>query len=736
MSPPAKIGKYQVKGLLGRGGMGVVYKCYDEAIDRHVAIKAITKADLDADDLKHAIQRFRHEAKAVGRLTHPAIVQIYDYAEDDELAYIVMELVNGRTLLEHLKAGDTYDLKAAGDIVRQVLEGMGHAHAQGVIHRDIKPSNIMITDDGSVKIADFGIARTESSSLTQVGDIIGTLYYMAPEQFLGGKVTPATDVYSIGVIAYEILAGRRPFAGNNARVIQKVLNEVPENPSMINLALSPAVDRMLQRALAKKPKDRFQSTEEFALELHDVVLGDIATDSGKGKSNPSRAAARKVAPPIRPSNPNATAAASNETPTEPGSPGMAVLQAASMLNVGGAKLQAPAGTPSVAPDKSPPRADTAPAAKGENSAPPSTPISETARSPDPSPSRQLDRVPPLAEVKAPINGTPAANGLTVSSIDLDTSVRKARVLFVDDEERILKALKSLFRDRYHVFATTDCEKALDFLGKYSMNVVVSDQRMPEMLGVEFLRRAREISPNAVRILLTGYSDLAAIVGSINDGEVYRFISKPWDNAELKTVVGEAVTIGLELSNTKSVDADLPAKIDASVMVIDQNEDMFRVVTELVNGICPVVYADNVQAAIDQMQESEVAVVITDVDFAQDQLTSMLKLLKQENPQILTIVVTSASDSEMVIELINEAQVFRFLNKPVNVNLMRTHLQAALRRYMAFRDMPALTKTQKVDVVEKIRDSDFGQTVVKKMGGARERWRARAAAAARRRAATA
>ena len=721
---PAKIGKYEVKGLLGRGGMGIVYKCYDEAIDRHVAIKAITKSDLDPEDLKHAILRFRHEAKAVGRLVHPAIVQIYDYAEDDELAYIVMELVNGRTLLEHLKAGDTYDLKAAGGIVRQVLEGIGHAHAQGVIHRDIKPSNIMINEDGAVKIADFGIARTESSSLTQVGDIIGTLYYMAPEQFLGGKVTPATDVYSIGVIGYEILVGRRPFAGNNARVMQKVLNEVPENPSMINLDLSPAVDRMLQRALAKKPNDRFQSAEEFALELHDVVLGEITTDAGMGKSRPGKAAKRKVAAPVRPRPETASPAVSNEPPTEPGLPGNAVLQAASMLNLGGATPRAPASDPTSAPS----------VPHGEpESAPARTPKKPAAWAPGPASSRAPERTPPTAEVKAPANTAPPPNDLTVSSIDLDTSVRKARVLFVDDEERILKALKSLFRDRYHVFATTNCEKALDFLGKYAMNVVVSDQRMPEMLGVEFLRRAREISPNAVRILLTGYSDLAAIVGSINDGEVYRFISKPWDNAELKTIVGEAVTIGLELSSTKSIDTELPDRLDASVMVIDQNEDMFRVVTELVGNTCQTVYADTVEAAVEKMQELEIAVVITDVDFAQDQLTSMLKLLKQENPQILSIVVTSASDSEMVIELINEAQVFRFLNKPVNVNLMRTHLQAALKRYMAFGDMPALTKTQKVEVVEQIRDSDFGQTVVKKMGGARDRWRARAAAAARRRA---
>lgn len=679
MTMPEKIGKYDVKGVLGRGGMGVVYKCYDDAIDRHVAIKAITKSDLEPEDLKHAIQRFRHEAKAVGRLMHPGIVQIYDYAEDEELAYIVMELVSGRTLLERFKAGDAYDLKQSTDIVRQVLEGLGHAHSQGVIHRDIKPSNILINENGAVKIADFGIARTESSSLTQVGDIIGTLYYMSPEQFLGGKITAATDVYSTGVIAYEILTGRRPFVGNNAQVMQKVLNEAPENPSMLNLKLSPAVDRVLQRALAKKPQDRFQSAGAFAREL-------VAAIDGTGKDGSDTSSVPLV---------STGEAMPNSKPGNGGGSGVAVLDAARMLNLGKT-----ASAAQVAP--------AAPAATGSAS--------------------------PLADAGNRTGSSSLTMDLTGSSISLDSSIRKARILFIDDEERILSALKSLFRDRYHVFATTNCQKALDFLGKYAMNVVVSDQRMPEMLGSEFLRRAREISPNTVRILLTGYSDLAAIVGSINDGEVYRFISKPWDNAELRTVVGEAVTIGLELANTKSIDKDLPEKIDASVMVIDQSEDMFRVVTQLVGTMCPVVYADTVDTAIEKMQETEIALVITDVDFAQDQLTSMLKLIKQENPQILTIVATSASDSEMVIELINEAQVFRFLNKPVNVNLMRTHVQAALKRYIAFRNTPALISTQKVEVVEEVRDSAFGQDVVNKMSGARERWRARAAAAARRRAA--
>jgi len=680
MDIPKKIGKYAVEGVLGRGGMGIVYKCYDKAIDRRVAIKAITKSDHDSDDLKHAIERFRHEAKAVGRLMHPSIVQIYDYAEDDQLAYIVMEMVKGRTLLEHLKAGVTYQLKESGEILRQILEGMGHAHAQGVVHRDIKPSNVLINEEGAVKIADFGIARTESSSLTQVGDVLGTLYYMSPEQLLGSDVTKVTDIYAIGVIAYELFTGKRPFSGNSAQVMQKVLNELPENPSMLNLKLSPAVDRVLQRALAKKPQDRFQTAEEFALQLRYAIDGAATVGVGMGRMPESTLGREPVSPTDAGADGSPGAFKPDDNGLNQGSSGVAVLDAVRLLNPGAT----PAG-----------------AAVGAGG------------------------------LVSPAVLPPAANA--GSSISLDRSVRKARVLFIDDEERILSALKSLFRDRYHVFTTTDCQKALDFVSKYDMHVIVSDQRMPEMLGVEFLRRSREISPNSVRMLLTGYSDLAAIVGSMNDGEVYRFISKPWDNTELRNIMGEAVTIGLELANANiDDDVSVPERLEAGVMVIDHNEDMSRVVKELVGNTCPVTYAGSVDAAIEVMQRQEIALVITDVDFAQDQLTTMLKLLKQENPQILTIVVTSASDSELVIELINEAQVFRFLNKPVNVALMRTHVQAALKRYVSFKKAPELTRTQKVEVVSEIRDSTFGQSVVKRISGARERWRARAAAAARRR----
>ncbi len=668
---PKNFGKYQVQKILGRGGMGVVYRCFDPAIARSVAVKAITKSDLDVEDLKYVITRFRHEARAVGRLMHPRIVQIYDYGEDDELAYIVMELVVGQTLLERLNGEKICDLHEGAGIILQILEGIGHAHTNGVVHRDMKPSNIIINEAGEVKIADFGIARTEASSLTQAGDVLGTVYYMSPEQFLGLEVGKWADLYSVGVIAYELLTGRRPFVGSNAQVMHQMVNVIPENPSMLNFKLSPAIDRVLQRALAKQPKDRFQTAEEFSGALR-AAIGATAEISklDLDLSQPMKRATER---------PEIADFDSQDSDSD-----NSLLDAANMLDTG-----------SVA-----------------NMFDVSSGLTVTGRA--------ADNVPRGVDLQFPALDTGD------SAISLDTSIRKARLLFIDDEERILSALKSLFRDQYHVFTTTDGNKALDFISKYGMHVIVSDQRMPKMLGVDLLSRSRDISPNSVRILLTGYSDLAAIVGSINDGEVYRFISKPWDNIELKTVVNEAATIGLELADMKSVNTDLAKKIDAGILVLDKNDEIFRVVRELAGSMCPVVYASDIASAIGEMQKQEIAVVVIDVDFGETELTSMMKLLKQENPQILTLVMTAASDSELVIELINKAQIFRFLNKPVSVRLMRSHLHAALKRYAAYKKAPKLVRTQKVDVVVDDRQTAFARTVVDKFSAIRERWRWKAA----------
>ena len=627
MAVPDKIGKYQIQGVLGKGGMGVVYQGFDPAISRKVAIKAITKSTLGPGEISHVMERFRHEAQAVGRLTHPRIVQIYDYGEDDEIAYIVMELVNGKTLHQHLTQDAGYEIHEVGQIIRQLLDGMGHAHGHEVVHRDIKPSNIMINRDGGIKISDFGIARIEASELTQAGDVLGTPHYMAPEQFLGADVDQLADLFSIGVIAYELLTGRKPFAGNSAVVMQQVLNERPIDPSKLNPGLSPLMDRVLHKALAKKPADRFASAREFS----DAFSEALEASLGSKAAEP---------PPVS---------------------GATLLNAARLINT----APAPAPAPATADEEAPPTLD--------------------------------------------------------SAISLDTGIKKARLLLIDDEERILTALKSLFRGRYHVFVTTDGNKALEFIRKYHMHVIVSDQRMPVMPGVELLRQSRDISPHSVRILLTGYSDLAAIVGSINEGEVYRFIAKPWDNDELQTIIAEAATIALELADAKPAPVELPAKMDAGVLVLDPDEEIFRVTRELIGRLCPVIYAPNIDAALAVMQSQEIAVVVTDVESGQGQLAEMVKLLKQENPQILTIVVTTSSDSELVIDLINEAQIFRFLNKPVSVRLLKSHVHAALLRYLTFKATPKLANAHRVPASGQARASSLGNRIVDGLRALRGRW---------------
>jgi eukaryotic-like serine/threonine-protein kinase len=619
--PIKKIGKYQIQGELGSGGMGVVYKGWDPAITREVAIKGVNKSLLPDVERDSVLNRFRHEAQAVGRLVHPRIVQIYDFIEDEHAAYIIMELVHGKTLSQHLAANEKFGLKEIAQIITQTLDGIGYAHAQGVVHRDMKTANIMINNDGRIKINDFGIARIESAEATRSGELIGTPSYMSPEQFTGREVGRLSDLYSIGVIAYELLAGRRPFTGSVVEIMQQVVNAKPAKPSSLNPELSPQIDAVLDKILAKNPAERYQSAKEFSDAFRDAIDALIHKDEPK---------------------------------TAAGMPDMSrLMDAARGLRLDGAAHGAAASAP--------------------------------------------------------------ADEYTDSAISLDPGLKKANLLIVDDEERILNALKSLFRQRYHVFTTTDGNKALDFLTRYQMHVIISDQRMPIMTGVEFLRRSRDISPRSVRILLTGYSDLASIVGSINDGEVYRFINKPWDNHALHTLVGEAATIALELANTRSEAVPLPPKMKAGVLVVDTGDDVFRVVRELLGDLCPVVFADSTDAALNMLKKHEIAVVIADVESSQNELTAMLKLLKQEYPQILSIISTKAKDAELVIDLINQAQVFRILHKPINVATLKVQVHAALQRYLAYVQTPELVKEHRVHATEKFRASTTAINILRGLG---------------------
>jgi len=215
-----------------------------------------------------------------------------------------------------------------------------------------------------------------------------------------------------------------------------------------------------------------------------------------------------------------------------------------------------------------------------------------------------------------------------------------------------------------------------------------------MTGVELLRQVLDLSPNTVRMLLTGYSDLAAIVGSINEGEVFRFVKKPWDNAEIQKTVADAVAIALELSAAPPAPAAPLAKLGASILVIDSSDALAEGLKSVLGGVAPVRLVATPMDAVKALEAEETALIIADLAVGQDGLITLFKLLKGQHPEVLSILVTEASDSELVIELINQAQIFRFLNKPVQVRQLRGHVEAALERYRSFKQRPDLVRVQR------------------------------------------
>jgi serine/threonine protein kinase len=263
MPQPARLGKYEIQEPLGKGAMGVVYKGFDPNIRRTVALKTIRK-ELSADDPSNQVARFKNEAQAAGRLSHPGIVAVFDYGEDGDIAYIAMEYVQGRDLGSYFKGGIRFGVEDAVSIMVQLLDALEHAHSQGVIHRDIKPANIIIMDNGRLKVADFGIARIDLSELTQSGMIMGTPSYMAPEQYIGGNIDGRADLYAAGVVLFELLTGEKPFRGRNEQVIYKIHHEPAPLPSSIDPSgVSLRFDSVVQKALAKDPADRFQTARIF-----------------------------------------------------------------------------------------------------------------------------------------------------------------------------------------------------------------------------------------------------------------------------------------------------------------------------------------------------------------------------------------------------------------------------------------------------------------------------------------
>jgi serine/threonine-protein kinase len=265
MSTPLVLShRYRLDERLASGGMGEVWKATDELLGRPVAVKVLKEQYVSDENFR---ERFRAEARFAASLQHSGIAQVYDYGEQDELAYLVMELVPGETLSRILSVEGRLSTDTSLDIIGQAARALQVAHTAGIIHRDIKPANLMVTAEGVVKITDFGIARGGgSSTMTQTGQVMGTAQYVSPEQATGRRITPASDLYSLGVVAYECLAGMPPFAADTP--IALALMHVREDPPPLPSDVPPAIRGLVSAMIAKDPDDRPAGAREIADQIH------------------------------------------------------------------------------------------------------------------------------------------------------------------------------------------------------------------------------------------------------------------------------------------------------------------------------------------------------------------------------------------------------------------------------------------------------------------------------------
>src|SRR5881227_1267030 len=264
-------GRYRILRKLGTGGMANVYLAEDQELGRRVAIKILNERHAGDEQF---IERFRREAKNAAGLSHPNIVSIYDRGEAEGTYYIAMEYLDGRSLKELIISRGSAPVRTAIEYARQILGAIGFAHRHGIVHRDIKPHNVLIGPEGRLKVTDFGIARSGASQMTEVGSIIGTAQYLSPEQARGSPVDQTSDLYSVGVVLYEMLTGQVPFTGDTPlEIAMKHLSSVPEPPSAHRAEIPRDLDLIVLRALAKNPDERYQTADEFDADLARVAEG-------------------------------------------------------------------------------------------------------------------------------------------------------------------------------------------------------------------------------------------------------------------------------------------------------------------------------------------------------------------------------------------------------------------------------------------------------------------------------
>ncbi len=607
MDVPHAIGKYEVQGLLGKGATGLVLRGFDPAIKRAVALKVIDKSALDPADADYIVSRFRHEAEAVGRLTHPGIAAIYDFIEQGDLACIVMELVKGKSLAHHLRDVKQYDFKDAWEIIRQLLEGLSYSHGQGVIHRDLKPANVLINDDGRIKITDFGVARLDTSTLTVVGDVVGTPHYMAPEQFGGKASTPQTDIYQVGVMLYELITGTRPFNGNNVEILRRVLNEAPQKPSVHNPKIPPQLDAAILKALAKHAEERYASARDF--------IDALAVAFAECLPPPAGAMPNAASPPRQGADARRRQGHGNGRRSRRTGCRLPDVRAGRCAQ-GARPLRRRRGThPQCAAHPLPrplPRVH-----RGERGA--RAGVREALRHP-----RGGER---------PAHAQHGGRGAAAAG---EGGLPQHRA---HAPHRLLGSR----RDRG--------------LHQRGRGVPLREQALGQRGHAENHRRRRGHR--------AGARERAARAAS------------------------------------------LPEKIDASILVIDTSAALIDGLKSVLGGVAPIRLVNSAEDAVKTLESEEIALIIADLSVGQDGLVTLFKLLKEEHPEILSILVTETSDSELVIDLINQAQIHRFLNKPIHIGQLRSHVQSALRKYLAFKMQPGLTHQHKVAQSVSARTSAWG-----------------------------
>ena len=451
----------------------------------------------------------------------------------------------------------------------------------------------------------------------------GTPSYMAPEQFAQQGGEARTDIYQVGALVYHLVTGRAPFSGAREEVVHRVEQERPADPSTFMPKIAWQLDWVVQRALSKDPMDRFGAAREF---LDGLRLG--LQDS-----------------------------------------------------IGAPLAVPPKPAPDKAPEVAPPKAPTpkpAPAAKPVPAPPSAKPVAPAPAVPKPTPAAAAKPAPSAAALaqKAKLITTPAAAAPVPPSA-------RPRVLFVDDDERVLNALRALFRADYEVILAGNTAEALALLRAEPVPIVVSDQRMPGTTGVEFLREVRKLYPRTVRLLLTGYTDLAAMVGSINEGEVFRFVKKPWDNDEIRATLADAAALAVRLNAAPVPRKESPA--EGSILVIDPQQGLARGLEKLVAGKAQVKLVATVPEAARLLQAGEFAAIVADQRAGAAELVKLFRVVKAKRPETLSILVADEADSDLVASLINEAQVHRLLTRPVNAADLRNHVAEALRHYAAYRE---------------------------------------------------